>query len=257
LVWRSVCMKQQCSYPCYRLGRLPVQRPVRHPSSVRLVVFDMDGVLLDTPSSWRHIHNHFRTTNDESVTTYLRGEIDDAEFIRRDVSLWRDHGRLVKKEMVERILDGIPFMPGAEECVRTLSAQGVQTAIVSAGLDFLAERVARTLGIGLVQANGVRTDRHGRLTGEGIVVVRLTCKEENVRWLSKETAVPLSEVAAVGNSCFDIPMFEVSGFGVAFDPEDVCVRTSADAVVTSKDLRDVLSVLQPFVKVPRERASAV
>lgn len=241
-------MKQQCSYPCYRLGRLPVQKPARVPASIRLVIFDMDGVLLDTPSSWRHIHSYFHTTNDESVTIYLRGEIDDAEFIRRDVSLWRDHGRLVKKETVVRILEDIPFMPGAEECVRMLSASGIQTAIVSAGLDFLAERVAAALGIGYVQANGIQTDRKGRLTGDGVVVVRLTRKEENVRWLSQETKIPLSQCAAVGNSCFDIPMFEVAGFGVAFSPDDVCVRAAADAVVEHKDLREVLTVLRPFMK---------
>jgi phosphoserine phosphatase len=243
-------MKQDCRYPCYRIGRLPTQRPPRHPEKIRLVVFDMDGVLLDTPSSWRHIHNHFHTTNDESVMTYLRGEIDDAEFIRRDVSLWRDRGHLVKKEAVERILDQIPFMPGAEECIQTLASHGVQTAIVSAGLDFLALRVADSLGIGHVYANGIRTDRRGRLTGEGDVVVRLTNKEENVRSLSKATKIPLKYCASVGNSCFDIPMFEVAGLGVAFDPEDVCVRTAADYVVERKDLRDVLTVLRPFLESP-------
>jgi len=181
--------------------------------------------------------------------TYLRGEIDDAEFIRRDVSLWRDHGRLVKKEAVERILDEIPFMPGAEDCVKTLASHGIKTAIVSAGLDFLAQRVAESLGIDYVQANGIKTDRRGRLTGEGEVVVRLTNKEENVRALSKQAKIPLHHCVSIGNSCFDIPMFEVAGLGVAFDPEDVCVRTAADYVVERKDLRDVLSLLRPYLMV--------
>jgi len=55
----------------------------------RLVVFDMDGVLADVESSWVYVHRHFGVNNDHSLFAYLRGEIDDLEFIRRDINLWK------------------------------------------------------------------------------------------------------------------------------------------------------------------------
>ena len=58
----------------------------------------MDGVLLDTVSSWRYIHEHFGTTNKRSIIPYLRGDIDYLEFIRRDVSLWKTNGESVKTD---------------------------------------------------------------------------------------------------------------------------------------------------------------
>lgn len=234
-------MDRSCRYPCFLGHRQRLARAPREPTAIRLVVFDMDGVLLDSPSSWRHIHNHFHTTNDESVEAYLRGDIDDAEFIRRDVSLWRDDGKLVTMARIEEILADIPLMPGAQECIDALTQAGVTTAIVSAGLSLLADRTAAQLGIPYVQANSIKTDRFGRLTGEGDVQVRLTRKDENVRTLAATLGIPLSACAAVGNSCFDIPMFEVSGLGIAFDPEDDCVRKAADRVVEEKDLRCVLA----------------
>jgi phosphoserine phosphatase len=218
---------------------------------LRLVFFDMDGVLLDCASSWRHIHSHFNTDNNLAVTAYLRGEIDDEEFIRRDVKLWHTGGIPVSKERIEAILANVPLMPGAQECVNALSQQNIQTAIVSAGLDFLAARIAAILGIEHVLANGIKTDSEGRLTGDGVVRVRLTKKDEAVRRLADKLNVPLSSCVAVGNSCFDIPMFEACSLGIAFNPEDICVKTAADVTIDSKNLQDILVPLQPYLRLGR------
>jgi phosphoserine phosphatase len=56
----------------------------------KLVVFDMDGVIADVGSSWVHVHESFGVNNDHSLRAYLRGEINDVEFIQRDIKLWKD-----------------------------------------------------------------------------------------------------------------------------------------------------------------------
>src|SRR5512137_1631033 len=109
----------------------------------RLVVFDMDGVLADIESSWVHVHRHFGVSNDHSLYAYLRGEIDDLEFIRRDIQLWRKANPDITANDIGEILADVPLMPGAAETVDGLRAKGHRTAIVSAGIDILAERIAR------------------------------------------------------------------------------------------------------------------
>jgi len=44
---------------------------------IEKLYLDMDGVLTDTISSWKHIHDYFDTSNERSVDKYLKGKIDD------------------------------------------------------------------------------------------------------------------------------------------------------------------------------------
>lgn len=240
-------MKTHCDYPCYRLERKTSQRKTKKPEAIQLVFFDMDGVLLDTVSSWRYIHEHFGTTNERSILPYLRGDIDYLEFIRRDVSLWKTNGKHVKKTTIESILYSIPFIQGVHECFSFLKDHDVQTAIVSAGMSILAEKVAADLGIDYSFANEITIGADGRLTGEGVLHVELRQKDKNVKDLAGTLQVPLNACAAVGNSCFDIPMLETCGIGIAFNPEDSCIVQCADIVVDGKDLRRLIPVLQSYL----------
>ena len=54
----------------------------------KFVAFDLDGVLVDTFSSWVWMHEYFGVNNDHSLFAYQRGEIDYLEFMRRDIQLW-------------------------------------------------------------------------------------------------------------------------------------------------------------------------
>jgi phosphoserine phosphatase len=207
----------------------------------------MDGVLLDTVSSWRYIHEHFGTTNQRSIIPYLRGDIDYLEFIRRDVSLWKTNGESVMMTTIQKILYTIPFMKGVDECILYLKEHGIQTAIVSAGLDILAEKVAKDSGIDYTFANEVKVGIDGRLTGEGVLHVELMHKDENVKALAEKLHLPLDACAAVGNSCFDIPMLQICGLGIAFNPEDTCVVENADVVIEGKDLSQLIPKIKSYL----------
>jgi phosphoserine phosphatase len=240
-------MKSTCNYPCYRTQKEQSHLLRKKSEDLKLVFFDMDGVLLDTVSSWRFLHEHFGTTNERSILPYLRGDIDYLEFIRRDVSLWKKNGKSVKKDTVQKILFTIPFIKGVKECISFLKEHHIHTAIVSAGLDILADKVAHDLGIEYSYANQVLVGTDSRLTGEGVLHVELLHKDKNVKALAKKLQVPLEACAAVGNSCFDIPMFEVCGLGIAFNPEDSCVVQCADVVIEGKDLSMLIPALKSYI----------
>ena len=239
--------KPRCKQYCYQNIRTLPLRKQSHLQDLRLVLFDMDGVLTDTISSWRHIHNHFGVSNERSVQAYIKGEIDDLEFIRRDVDLWRKDDHLISLQELTDLLTEIPLMVGAKECISFLHQHDIDTAIVSAGLDILADRVAMDLGIHYVYANGIEVDHHDILTTKGIVRVPLMHKDKVVQRISKELAIPLHDIAAVGNSCYDVPMLQMASLGIAFDPSDICVCEQADIIVMGKDLRELLKVFKLYL----------
>jgi phosphoserine phosphatase len=240
-------MDPNCTYFCYKNNRNKIKKIVDKPKKIRLVFFDMDGVLADSISSWKSIHDYFGTNNEQSVNEYLKGKIDDLEFIRRDVSLWNTNGIMTSKDVIKNILYTIPTMGGAEELVSFLRKNNIKTAIVSAGLDILAEKIAEELGIDYVFANGIKEDETGKLTTDGILNVELIHKEKNVEQLIKKINISSDSCASIGNSCFDIPMFEKTAIGIAFNPEDECIRKSADIVVEGKDLRKIIPAIQPYI----------
>ena len=209
----------------------------------RLVAFDMDGVLVDSISSWVHVHRHFNVSNDSSLERYLRGEIDDLDFIRSDIRLWTSKEPGITAKRIGELLSDVPLMPGAKQSIAGLRELGFKTAIVSAGIDILSKRVAKELGMDLELANGLALDGDGRLSGEGILRVRLMDKGDAVTMAGNLTGASKKDIISIGNSRYDVSMFERSGFGIAFCPSDDEVRKKADAVVEHKDLREVLEVI--------------
>ena len=236
-----------CKKYCYRKTKKNQKKRYCKIEKLKLVIFDMDGVLTDTYSSWRYIHDFFKTTNEKSVQEYIEGKIDDMEFIRRDANLWIENHKLIKIDKLRKILSDIKIMKGARETLEFLNKNKIQTAIVSAGLDILANRVGNILKIDHIYSNGLKTDNNGYLTGDGILKVKLNRKNEVVNQISKTQKISKENIISVGNSCFDIPMFESSGLGIAFNPSDVCVIESADYVIYKKDLSNLIQYLDYYI----------
>ncbi len=209
---------------------------------LELVAFDMDGTLVDVESSWAEVHHYFHDSNEKALQAFLHDEIDDVEFARRDVALWKTHEPTMGLQHLRRILDRVPLMPGATELLRALKDRSVTTAIISGGIDVLAERLGRTLGIDVVLANGFETDRVGRLLSPRIRVP-IKGKEGVLRHLQGRLHIPPERTASVGNSEIDVGLFRASRLGVAFCPEDAEVRAHASHVVEERDLRRVIPLL--------------
>jgi len=213
---------------------------------LKLVALDMDGTLVDVPSSWRVVHDHFDDHNDDGLRMFLANQIDDHEFIRMDVRVWWKHRPDLSIDDLERILADVPLMPGAGTLIDGLHKRGARTAIVSGGLDVLAKRIAGELGVEIVLANGVRVDSEGLLTGDGIVRVPIHGKEKVLAALQDQLGVDPEETASVGNSEIDVGLFRRSRVGVAFLPEDEVVKKAATRVVTERNLARVLDAIGDF-----------
>ncbi|MFO8110815.1 MAG: HAD family phosphatase [Thermoplasmata archaeon] len=207
-------------------------------SRFKLVVFDMDGVLVDINSSWSWIHQHFGVNNDESLKSYIQGDIDDKEFMRRDIALWLEKKPSLSKRDIEEVLKKVPIMKGCKECLETLRNQDYITAVVSGGIRALVKKV----GVDYFDWIMVNDIEEG-LTGEGVLEVPLNDKGKVFRSVLRKAGVSKEYTAAVGNSFIDVPMLKEAGFGIAFNPDDEEVCQAADVVVDEKDLRLILEYL--------------
>ena len=217
---------------------------------MKLIVFDMDGVLTEYFSSWVWVHEHFGTNNDESLEAYLKGEIDDLEFMRRDIALWMRKKEGLTREHLEEIFRDLPIRKGAKELMEWLRSQGVRTAIISGGIDLLARRIAKEIGIDYIFANGLEFDRDGRLTGEGKLRVVLRDKSIILRELKNDLGIKKEDCAAVGDSDIDATMFQECSLGIAFNPKESAKRLieSADYVVYGESLLEIRPYLERFLK---------
>jgi len=206
---------------------------------LRMVVFDMDGVLTDIDSSWQTVHRAFKVDNEANFQKHIRDEIDYREFMRSDIGLWgKPH-----ITRITDILDQARLMKGAKETVTALRTMGITTAIISSGILTLAERIKEELGIDHVFANKLLTDEAGYLLGEGEETVNLRNKGVILEKLCLVEGIQPEDCAVVGDSRFDVPLFEKAGLSIAFNAQDLWVREAADMVIDDKDLIWILPAI--------------
>ena len=179
---------------------------------ILLAAFDMDGTVLQQESSWAAIHRHFKTEHvgEAALRLYSEGRIGYREFMRRDIASWP---KGTTKREIDEILSGYKVREDAAETMERLRARGIETALVTSGIDMLAEKVAGELKMDRWVANGLRFDRGGRLLGDGVGRVDPTRKDRAyLRMLSKR-GIPPSKTVAVGDTVYDLAFLKSAAMG--------------------------------------------
>jgi len=204
---------------------------------VKLVVLDVDGTLIRPYSSWQYLHEHLGTWDRgrRYADQFHRGDITYEEWARLDASLWKD----LPLQLVQQIIDNIPYTHGAREVITTLRKAGFKVVLLSAGLSLVTERINREIGVDDFLSNELIV-KEGFLTGEMKVNVSFNNKDEAVRPILQRFDVKLDECTAVGDDETMIPLFEKVGFRIAFNPSSNLVEKHADVIIRSNSLQDVL-----------------
>lgn len=205
-----------------------------------LAVFDMDGVLVNYSSSWSWINKELGIDNSSDFKAYLNKEIDDEEFMRRDIQRWMDKHPGITVDDVAKILENVPVINGIRETVRRLHWFDIKCIIISGGLMATAARIAKECGFDAYIANDLDRDIDGFLTGDGISNVDLKDKGQYVVKFQEKYNTTKHRTFAIGNSFSDLPMFRECSFGIAFNPIDEKIVEGADAVVKSETIADIL-----------------
>jgi phosphoserine phosphatase len=177
-----------------------------------LAAFDMDGTILEHESSWAAIHRHFKTEKSSATSLKLYGEgrIDYREFMRRDIASWPQG--LTRAE-IDSILGGYIVREDAAATLEELRRKGIKTALVTSGIDILAEKVSEELGFDCYVANGLKFDRSGRVKPRGVGRVDPRRKDLAYRKLLTGLGILPKQTIAVGDTIYDLQFLKSAGLG--------------------------------------------
>jgi len=217
-------------------------------SVCRCVVFDCDGVLVDSVSSWKTLHDGFGTDNSKNLSRFIAGELTDVEFMRSDIAMWKEIQDPIHKDELFRMYSGVALMKGVRETVKTLQDAGVYVAIVSAGVDLFVSSIAAMLKVDDWIANGFEFDEEGYLSNEGICRLHASGKGDVINRLMEMHGFKPEEVISVGDSEMDLSMMVPGSGFIGFNPSrESSLNAFSKAVVpvvTEKNLSMILEHIQ-------------
>jgi len=212
--------------------------------SLRLAIFDLDGTLKQARDPYVYLHQRLGTW--EVAQAFfdqgMSGQLPYSEWLRLDASLWKG----VSRTAMEAVFRDNPYLPGAQETVRTLREAGVRVAVVSTGLNVHAQLVQAELGLDWIIANELLFE-DGYATGAARERVPEGGKGQIVEQLQAELGVPPADCLAVGDGRSDAAMFARVRIGIAVNPSSDQVRSAAGLVLDSPDLRPLLPKLRDTV----------
>lgn len=224
--------------------------------SFRCVIFDCDGVLADAVSSWRTLHDYFGTDSGEMLSRFIAREIDDEEFMRYDIQLWKSVKDEISRDELFRAYSGIKLMPGAREVVQALKERGIIVVIVSAGVDLFVSSIAALLKVDDWIANGFDFDDNGLLLDDGIMRVSAHNKASAIYKVMEMHDLKPEQLISIGDSEVDLSMHVEGSTFIGFNPSrETSFKAFENAgvpIIESRDLRDIWNYLFGEDFVPKQ-----
>ncbi|WP_435334391.1 phosphoserine phosphatase SerB [Haloarchaeobius sp. TZWWS8] len=197
-----------------------------------LVAFDFDGTLSD--SEMTVLLGKRKGVADQMTEITQRAmndEIGYAESLRQRAGLLAD----LSDEDAQAAFDEVELRPGAADLIRTLNDHDVVVAIFTGGFQRGVKAALEREGVSVdaIVSNRLPVE-DGVLTGgvEGPLIEGT--KDTALRNYAAEMEIDVSNTVAVGDGANDLPMLEVAGLSVGFDPKPA-VEPACDVTVTSMD----------------------
>lgn len=205
----------------------------------RLVAFDMDSTLIRTEVI-DELARLAGVGDDVAAITEsaMRGELDFQASFRKRVAMLKG----LPTTALQRVIEEVPLMDGAERLIMTLRRLGYKTAILSGGFTFMGRELQRRLGIDYLHANELDV-ADGAVTGEiKSEIVDGARKAHYLSEIAKAEGLSMDQVIAVGDGANDLPMLRLAGLGIAFRAKPL-VRQSARQSLSTMGLDGILYLL--------------
>lgn len=199
-----------------------------------LIVFDLDGVLLD-----EYLPELAKLVNKENEVNKItqqgiRQEIDWKEGLRNRIDLLK--GLHIEDAM--KIAESMEYHDGVVETLRQLKKCGHTLAVISGGFDVFEERLSRDLKIDFIITNKFIVE-HGQINGVKIIVDEH--KEKNLKNLQDILKLDIEDVIVVGDGTNDIGIFKSADYAIGLNPKDE-IKPFINQEI--RDIREIVSIIK-------------
>ena len=214
---------------------------------IKLVVFDLDNVLIDTETidEIAKIKGIEEEISDITLQA-MQGKIPFETSIRQRVKKLEG----ISTSDIDEAMVKISLNPGAVETATELKKQGYKIAIITGSFDVIALKVKELINADYAFYNTLEVD-DGKLTGEVSGPLITQNKVDVLRQLVDEIGITLDECATIGDGANDLEMIKNAKIGIAYNAKPI-LKENADVQINEKDLRKVLDIMADEEKITKE-----
>ncbi len=218
-------------------------RSLLNETHMKLIVFDMDGVIFKSTNFWLELHRKFGTYEEGKVLTEKYLYTDYPKLVDEVVGrLWK--GRDARPFF--ELIDELEYTEGVKECISELKERGFKTAIISSGEKHLALRAQKELGIDYIFTNEL-VIKNKKITGDFIWPVGADSKHVILRQLCEKLGITEKDVIFVGHDESDLKIAKVvsdaGGLVIGFMPEENFMNL-ADEIIEIDDLWKIVNIIE-------------
>jgi HAD superfamily PSPase-like hydrolase len=213
-----------------------------------LISFDVDGTLVEHPSGkviWELLNLKYIGTeavNQERYEAYKAGRLTYDQWVEADVSGWMESDA-TREEILEVVREFRPNQ-GAIETVLELKSRGYLLSVVSGTIDIVVNTLFPDLPFEDVFTNRIFFDERGRLSGWQATPFDIYGKPVALRALARKYDTSVDRIAFVGDGDNDVPLLDVAGCFVAFNPRSAELERRADRVLRNQSMTALLDIFE-------------
>ena len=203
-----------------------------------LIAFDFDGTLSD--SEMTVLLGEKLGVADEMADITERAmnnELSYAESLRSRAELLTGLSEADADDAYSEVV----LRPGAADVIDRLREAGHTVAIFTGGFERGVAHALDDAGteVDHIVANALPIE-DGELTGEVTGPLIEGTKDDQLEALAGNLGVDMDETVAIGDGANDLPMLEVAGLAVGFEPKPAVEPSCDDVVSTMAELGDLL-----------------